>query len=276
MSRIAVCTPTRNRRWAWEWSRFCFDHQEIPADRLDWIIVDNSSDPTQDWSVSQSHPRVRYTRASPDTPLSDLRNLCLDEAYKTDCEYIVFWDDDDYYPPTRISSGIRALEEKPDAQYAGANTLFLFLVRENRILRVGPYGEKHSTCATWTVRRSYAETSRFKSGEKRAEETAFMRNWVVPMALVKPEECILVMGHSQNTVDKSQVASQPGRFMAAVTESANGRMMARVNWFRTPEVWDMWRSTFSAASSAPPRATTSDSPTEVSVTIPTLHTEATA
>lgn len=54
---IVVCTPTRNRRWAWNWSRMCMDAQDQQADL--WIVVDNSDDPNQDWSVSQQHPKVQ-------------------------------------------------------------------------------------------------------------------------------------------------------------------------------------------------------------------------
>lgn len=256
MSRIAVCTPTRNRRWAWEWARAAFDAQDIPAERLIWIIVDNSDDPEKDWSPSKEHPRVQYTHVEGRKTIGEMRNLCLEEVRKTDAEFMAFWDDDDYYVPHRLSSGLKALEARPDAQYAGCTLLYLLLVRENLLLKVGPYGENHSTAASWIVRRSYVDTHKFDPTATRGEEASFMCMWRTPMATVEPENTLLVMGHSANTVDKSQVHTKAAQFLSTSVNSHNGKMVARMQWFRTPEVWDRFRSTFSAASSAPPRATT--------------------
>ena len=49
-------------------------------------------------------------------PIGKLRNRCLDLALAAGADYIVFWDDDDYYVPQRISAGIRALEQNPKAE----------------------------------------------------------------------------------------------------------------------------------------------------------------
>ena len=268
---IAVCTPTRNRRWAWEWSRLCLDLQ----DRQDfvWIIVDNSDDPAQSWEVAQSHPKVQYQAVPGKQTVGALRNRCLELALQTEAQYVVFWDDDDYYPPTRISSGIRALEQNPKAMYTGCSVLYLLLTHENLLLKVGPYGDQHSTAATWTIRRALAETNRFDETAAKAEEASFTKEWRTPMAVVQPEDTILVMGHSHNTVNKSQVGKDPKRFLASTVNSANGKMVARVKWFQTPEVWDMWKSTFSAASNARLPATTSGSPTTASGVPATAHTE---
>ena len=271
---IAVCTPTRNRRWAWEWSRMCLDHQD--RQDLVWIIVDNSDDPAQSWEVAKSHPKVQYHAVPGKQTVGALRNRCLEFALQTEAEYVVFWDDDDYYPPTRISSGIRTLEQNPKAMYSGCSVLYLLLTQENLLLKVGPYGNQHSTAATWTIRRALAETRRFDETAAKAEESSFTNDWRVPMAVVAPEETILVMGHSHNTVNKSEVGRDPKRYLAATVNSANGKMVARVRWFQTPEVWDTWKSTFFGASNGPLPVTTSGSPTTASAEPVTAHTEAPA
>ncbi len=56
-------------------------------------------------------------------PIGKLRNRCLDLALAAGADYIVFWDDDDYYVPQRISAGIRALEQKPKAEFSGCREL---------------------------------------------------------------------------------------------------------------------------------------------------------
>lgn len=133
---IVVCTPTRNRRWSWEWSRLCMNRQEMKPDH--WIVLDNSDDPTQDWSPAMNHPLVTYIRVPGRRTIGELRNMGLGEAALAKAEYIIFWDDDDYYPPTRISSGVRALEAHPEAQFAGCPEMHVLLTRENILMKVGP------------------------------------------------------------------------------------------------------------------------------------------
>jgi len=254
--KIAVCTPTYNRRWTWEWSRLCFDRQDYPADQLIWIVVDNSDTPEQSWEVSKEHPLVTYVHVDGKRPIGELRNICVAEALKTDCDFVSFWDDDDYYVPHRLSHAIKTLKEKPDCEYVGCSTLYLLLVRENVIIKVGPYGENHSTGASWVIRRAYAEKNSFDSKLTKGEEGSFMRNWRTKMAMIDPEDCILVMGHAENTVDKSQVRTKAAQFLATDVNSANGKMVARMTWFKSAQVWDQFRSTFAAVLCAKPPGST--------------------
>jgi len=267
--KIAVCTPTYNRRWAWEWSRLCFDMQDHQD--LVWVVVDNSDTPEQSWGVSESHPKVRYTHIEGKRAIGELRNICIQEALKTDADYLAFWDDDDFYVHHRFSHALRILKEKPDCEYVGCSELLLLLVRENVIVKVGPYGENHSTAASWVIRRSYAEKNAFEPGAVRGEEAFFMRSWRTKMAMIEPADCILVMGHSGNTVDKSQVRTKAAQFMSKDVNAANGKMVARMQWFKSPEVWAQFQSTFSAASSARPLGSTLVKPIVASEACPIPH-----
>ena len=238
--KTVVCTPTRNRRWAWIWSHTCMESQNLKPDL--WIVLDNSDVPEQDWSVSSSCPYVQYHHDPVRRTIATLRNRCLDLALAEGADYIVFWDDDDYYPPTRISGGVKALEDNPKADLAGSSKMFLLLTRENLLLTTGPFHEGHATAATWTVRRRYAEKHRFDPSKAKGEEITFTKNWTAEMTQVPPEECIVVMGHSHNTVDKSDVGKRPQVYNATIVNSDNGKMMFRMKW---PVPWDLWKTTFS-------------------------------
>lgn len=236
--KIVACTPTKNRGWAWEFSKYCMEAQTLKPDL--WIVVDNSTD----WECAKSHPGVLYEQVSEVKPIGWLRNRCLDLAIENGADYIVFWDDDDYYPPTRIAKSIAALEATPEADIAGTSTLYLLLTRENVLMTTGPFHDKHATAATMVVRRRYAETHRFDPEKLRGEELYFTKNWTAPVVQLAPEDVIVVMGHSQNTVDKSQLLKNPERFKAVVINSANGGMTVRMKWPHFP--WGLFRSTFSA------------------------------
>jgi hypothetical protein len=235
---IVACTPTMNRRWTWEFSKACMMSQIQKPDL--WIVLDNSTTPEYDWSSSKEIPWVQYSRILGDNSIGTLRNHCLGLALAAGANTIVFWDDDDYYPPTRISSGLKALQDNPDADIAASSRMFLYLVRENVMMETGPFGPKHGTAATYTIRRRYAETHKFLD-KRRGEELEFTNQWTANMVQVPAEETIVVMGHGRNTVDKSAVLRNSKVYNAKIVNDANGKMFFRARW---PVPWDLFRSTF--------------------------------
>lgn len=237
--KVIACTPTKNRRWAWTFSKTCMDMQIQKPDL--WVILDNSSSPAEDWSIAKERSDVLYERVYEPHPIGWMRNRCLEIALAQGADYLVFWDDDDYYPPTRISSGIRALEANPTADMSGTSKMFLLLTRENVFLETGPFGPNHATAATWTIRRSYAEKHRFLDTKVRGEEVDFTEEWRAKVFQIPPEEVIVVLGHGRNTVDKSMILETPSLFLAKLLNTDNGKMVFRTRW---PVPWDTFRSTF--------------------------------
>ena len=265
---IVVVTPTSNRRWSWEFSKACMMAQTQQP--LTWIIVDNSSHDDYDWSVAQTLPYVEYVRIREKQQIGDLRNICLERALKTGAEYIVFWDDDDYYPPQRILTGVNALKTDRECDIAASSRMFVLLTKENVFMEVGPYGPTHGTAATFTIRRRYAETHRFPSTGK-GEELEFTKQWTARMVQIPAEDTIVVMGHSRNTVDKSDLYTNPQIFKGTVLNTDNGKMIVRSRW---PIRWDLLLSTFFGGTYAKLRENTPKAQSH-SVMRPNHHTEGT-
>lgn len=238
--KVVACTPTKNRRWTWEFSKSCMDMQTRRPDL--WIVLDNSSCSADDWSLAKDRPGVLYERVYDTRTIGWMRNRCLELALENGADAIVFWDDDDYYPPTRISSGIAALEDNPEADIAGSSRMYLLLTQENILMTTGPFGPHHSTAATWTVRARYAQTHRFPD-KARGEELEFTKEWTAKMVQVPAEDTIVVMGHAKNTVNKSDLLARPSLYHATVVNADNGKMMFRARW---PVQWDTFRTTFYA------------------------------
>lgn len=205
-----------------------------------WIVMDNSTSPAYDWSVSKDCPLVDYHRVIGQITIGSLRNRCIEKALELGAEYVVFWDDDDYYPPERISAGIEALQKNPTAELAASSRMFVLLTKENVFMEVGPFGDSHGTAATYTIRRRYLETHRFPDQAK-GEECEFTNQWKTPMVQVSPEHTIVVMGHSRNTVNKSDIYKSPQTFNGRILNEVNGKMSLRVRW---PIPWGLFLSTF--------------------------------
>ena len=57
---VSVCTPTFNRRPFIPIMLKCFDSQNYPKDRIEWIIIDDGTDKIED--LVKDHPNVKYYR----------------------------------------------------------------------------------------------------------------------------------------------------------------------------------------------------------------------
>jgi glycosyltransferase involved in cell wall biosynthesis len=235
-----------------------------------WIVVDNSTSPAYDWCLAKDHPLVDYHRVYEPMTIGGLRNVCIEKALQAGADYIVFWDDDDYYPPERISCGIEALQKNPEADISASSHMYVLLTKENVLMEVGPFGATHGTAATYTIRRRYVETHRFPE-KARGEEYEFTKQWSAKLIQVPAEKTIVVMGHSRNTVNKSDIYRTPQVFNAKVLNQYNGKMAAHVRW---PIPWDLFRSTFVDGEYAQLQESTPSAP-GYSVMRPNLHTEET-
>ena len=57
---VSICTPTFNRRPFWEYTIKCFNHQDYPKDKMEWIIIDDGSDKIED--LVKHIPYVKYIK----------------------------------------------------------------------------------------------------------------------------------------------------------------------------------------------------------------------
>jgi glycosyltransferase involved in cell wall biosynthesis len=105
MVPLASCImPTYDRRAFVPQAIRCFLSQDYP--HIELIVVDDGSDPIAD--LLPRDPRIVYVRLPQRAPIGGKRNYACGRARG---EYIVHWDDDDWYPPSRVRRQIGALGE---------------------------------------------------------------------------------------------------------------------------------------------------------------------
>jgi glycosyltransferase involved in cell wall biosynthesis len=194
---VSVCTPTFNRRPFIEMMVSCFNSQDYPKDRMEWIIIDDGSDPIEDM-VAQ-HPNVKYFKYDKKMTLGKKRNIMHD---KSKGDIIVYMDDDDFYPPERVSHAVSRLTENPQALCAGASEMYIYFNDKKKMVQFGPYGKAHATAGTFAFRRALLKDSRYNDDACLAEEREFLKNYTVPFVQLEPLKTILVFSHSHNTTDK--------------------------------------------------------------------------
>jgi glycosyltransferase involved in cell wall biosynthesis len=197
---VSVCTPTFNRRPFVEMMIKCFDSQDYPKIKMEWIIIDDGTDPIED--VVSSHPSVKYFKYDEKMTLGKKRNL----MHKKACgDIIVYMDDDDYYPPNRVSHAVERLMENPTALCAGSSEMYIYF-KDNkdkcRMIQFGPYGPDHATAGTFAFKRKLLRETQYNEDACLAEEREFLKNYTVPFVQLDPLKTILVFSHSHNTFDK--------------------------------------------------------------------------
>ena len=199
---VSICTPTFNRRPFIPFMIQCFLLQTYPRHRMEWIIIDDGTDPVGDLIESFNIPQIRYIRLTEKVTLGKKRNMCNDAARG---DILVYADDDDYYPPERVSHAVDMLMKHPEAQCAGSSVMFLYFNHIQKMYQFGPYGPNHSTAATFAFRRTLLETSRFDEFSSVAEEKHFLKNYTVPFVQLDPLKSILVFSHNHNSCDKRKL-----------------------------------------------------------------------
>jgi hypothetical protein len=117
-------------------------------------------------------------------------------------------DDDDYYPPTRISHVVNKLLSNPKYDICGSSELYLFFSDNKTIYKVGPYASNHATNGTLAYRRSYIDTHKHDEKVTRGEEPSFLNDYTEPMLQLDPFNVVLLMSHSENTFDKRKIRDE--------------------------------------------------------------------
>jgi len=201
---VSVCTPTFNRRPFIQAMIECFNHQDYPKNRIEWIIIDDGTDKIEDLVIDI--PQVKYFKYDKKMSLGQKRNLMHD---KSSGDILVYMDDDDYYPPDRISHAVQRLLENPHALCAGSSIIYIWFKHINKMWQFGPYGPNHSTAGTFAFKRELLKISRYEDNAALAEEKAFLKNYTIPFVQLDPLKTILCFSHQHNTFDKKKLLDMP-------------------------------------------------------------------
>jgi hypothetical protein len=117
-------------------------------------------------------------------------------------------DDDDYYPPERISHAVETLQKNPKALCCGSSELFIYFKHISKMYKFGPYGPNHATAATFAYRRELLSKTRYDEKSSIAEEKHFLKNYTIPFVQLDSKKSILVFSHEQNSFDKKVLLKQ--------------------------------------------------------------------
>jgi glycosyltransferase involved in cell wall biosynthesis len=183
---VSICTPTFNRRPFFPYIIKCFENQTYPKDKIEWIILDDGMDKIKD--LVTHIPQVKYYEYQEKLTLGKKRNLCHSFAKG---DIIINMDDDDYYPPERISHAVEMLMKNPTILCAGSSEMFIYFKHIQKMYKFGPYGPNHATAATFAFRRELLNKTSFQEDACLAEEKHFLQNYTIPFVQLESMKSIL-------------------------------------------------------------------------------------
>ena len=206
---VSICTPTFNRRPFIPYMIKCFEHQTYPKDQMEWIIIDDGPDKIED--MVKHIPQVRYFKYDEKMTLGKKRNLAHDKSCG---EVIVYMDDDDYYPPERVSHAVDMLKKNPSALCAGSSEMHIYFKHINQMYKFGPYTPTHATAATFAFKRELLKQTRYNESACVAEERDFLKAYTIPFVQLETTKTILVFAHEHNSFDKKlALKDAPNQFV---------------------------------------------------------------
>jgi glycosyltransferase involved in cell wall biosynthesis len=197
---VSVCTPTFNRRPFIPYMIKCFEQQTYPKDRIEWIIIDDGTDPIMDLVLNIK--QVKYTYYKDKMLLGRKRNLMHN---KCSGDIIIYMDDDDYYPPERISHAVQTLQDNPTYLIAGSSEMYVYFDSRRKMYKCGPYKEYHSTAATFAFRRELLKETSYNNENALAEEKYFLKNYTIPLKQLDSLKSIIVFSHKHNSLNKEKL-----------------------------------------------------------------------
>ena len=204
---VSIMTPTYNRRPFFPMIIKCFLHQDYPPEKMEWIIIDDGTDLVED--LVAHIPRVKYFKYAEKMVLGRKRNYMHEKASG---DIFVYMDDDDYYPPQRVSHAVERLMNST-AMCAGTNELHCYFNHIKKIYQFGPYGGIQATANTFAFKKEYIKENRYYDDAVLAEEKVFLKNFTVEMVLLDPRKTLLVFSHLHNTFDKKILIDNPDPFV---------------------------------------------------------------
>lgn len=220
---VSLCTVTYNRSAFLPLLQQHILAQTYPRNRMEWVLVDDSDDGKPDFQPDQSQGlEIIYKRLDKHLPLGAKRNLSHDLCRG---DIIVYLDDDDYYPPTRVAHAVERLLAG-DALVAGSTILPILFLPERELWIAGPYGDRHATAGTFAFKRQLLEQTRYDDEKTFAEEKSFLKSYTFPMVQLDAGHTILCMAHDRNTFEKRKLiaAGKNPRFRKA-NEASTVRLL---------------------------------------------------
>jgi len=171
---------------------------------MEWIVFDDGQEEVGDLfeQATSELPTLKFIWSEDKMTLGEKRNRLNKEARG---DIIVAMDDDDFYFPERVEEAVKALQDNPGYRLAGSSEVYMYFTDTKEIWKAGPYFKGHATNGTMAWTKTYADTHQYDETVAFSEEKSFLEGYKNPLVQLNPKTVMLVMSHSDNTFDKTEL-----------------------------------------------------------------------
>jgi hypothetical protein len=192
--KVSIITVTRDRRVFMPLAKYCFTSQTYPADKLEWVIVDDGKDQIKD--MVSDIENVKYILLDEPHTIGEKRNIGIAAASH---DILVMMDDDDVYPNNSVLSRVAHMFGK---ECLFSSTIPCYQIHEKKsFMNVPPMtlpmAERVSE-ATLCFTRKFWEGGKFPN-KQIGEGDAFIRGREQMCREFCPEDVIVSLAHKNNT-----------------------------------------------------------------------------
>ena len=178
---------------------------------IEWVIVEGSKSEQdrinhkicmEDFMKTStlSFP-IHFVDTPLHTKLGELRNIGNNHCKG---DITVCFDDDDYYPKTRVEQAVRILTESKKL-IAGCSGHYMYDYNLEKLYVFQTLKLNHSINSNMAWKREYLKDHQHDPTKDFAEEASFTNNFTEPMEQIHRDHCAVVSSHMKNTYNKKQI-----------------------------------------------------------------------
>ena len=175
----------------------------------EWVVVEGS--PLESEWVENSQ-KIKSLSESFDIPiiyiekksgekLGALRNKG-NKACSGDITVVM--DDDDYYPPERVSHAVEKLQDSPYL-IAGCSDMYIYDYTLEKLCKFKKFGDNHSVNSCFAWKKKYLDNHQHDEAKETGEEPSFTNNYKEPMVQLDANKTIVQSSHLSNTYNKREI-----------------------------------------------------------------------
>lgn len=239
--KAIIVVPTFNRYKFLPSLIYQFSYQTYPSELLEIIILDDSTEniiETKQYIESLNESiknRLTYIHElNRHIPIGEKRNLLNQYALERGAKYIICFDDDDYYPPERVSNAVEILKNS-NYQVCGSSILLIYYPKLNEIYKTKSLVNKmytgHAYNGTLAYKSEYARNHCYDSTKTSGEESHFLCGFKTPVLQLECEKIMLCIAHGKNTIDKNTLINNYNKTNIQLNEIIKNKNL--FNFFAT-------------------------------------------
>jgi GR25 family glycosyltransferase involved in LPS biosynthesis len=210
---VSIITPTYNRKNFVKLMIYNFFSQNYPADKLEWIIVDDGTESISGMLPNDS--RIKYYHFGEEEngvklPIGMKRNIGANLA--AEGSIIVHMDDDDYYPPNSVRIRVMAILSSGKECVSCSAIANFNIKRMISMINVPPYDmsyEKRVSEACLCYTKGFWERQKYNNRAICSEAEDFIGGRTGEVVDTDWQGIIISLRHSGNMSNRNEMTEEP-------------------------------------------------------------------